>query len=520
MIHRHPFFGLLLLMVVSNITGSIFSLVYNDHLIVRRHMDERQTRIFWQVACPVYNIIFYPAAIAAMVWLMRPLVRCRKALLAGEQVDPAFLHFCRQRLVSYPVWQLIVNLLAWLPGIVVFPGIVCGLGGNHDAAAIWQHFSVSFAVSALFTSVQTFFPVESFLTHHFYPDFFRGARPADLPGVPRLRFQHRVILLWAAVAWAPLIALFVLSVSFVEARIEPGYEIAIATIVFISSTCSGFVIFYLVGDDLRSWVDRQGEATERIAANDFDHRILEQRPDEWGRLTDRFNDMAEALAKGRDLRETFGEFVSPEVRDRIMERFHGLEVGVETISVLFADIRGFTRRSAGAEPAKIGMLLNRYLTLAVEAVESKGGYVNKFLGDGIMALFGATGKNAGHADLAVGCALDMLQRLQQLNLQLEAEGEQPIAIGIGIHSGPALVGCFGATLTCEDGSIRRRREFTAIGETVNFASRMESLTKTIGGPIIISHVTRDLLTTDERGEDFGPQQVIGSPKPIPVARLG
>ena len=146
--------------------------------------------------------------------------------------------------------------------------------------------------------------------------------------------------------------------------------------------------------------------------------------------------------------------------------------------------------------------------------------MNKFLGDGVMALFGALDSSELHADLAVACARDMLARLKNLNAELETEGEPPLAIGIGIHSGPALVGCFGATLKGQGGEPRRRREFTAIGETVNFASRMESLTKTVGGPIIVSHATRDLLKKEDRGEDCGPQPVAGSPQPIPVARLG
>src|SRR5262249_32045171 len=157
----------------------------------------------------------------------------------------------------------------------------------------------------------------------------------------------------------------------------------------------------------------------------------------------------------------------------------------QEITVLFADIRGFTRRCSQETPERVRMLLNRYFALAVGAVKDragKGGYVSKFLGDGVMALFGAITPRSDHADLAVASALEMLRRLNAFNAELEAAGQAPLNVGVGIHSGPALVGCFGA---------QTRKELTAIGETVNLAQRLEQLSKTAGGPILISQRTHD-----------------------------
>ncbi|MBX9677326.1 MAG: HAMP domain-containing protein [Gemmataceae bacterium] len=515
---RQPFVGLVLLAVASNLGGSVFSFLYNDFLIVRRFMTEKQTDAFWNVACTIYNVVAYPAALMAMFFLMRPLIQARQKLLSGAPVDPAFLDHARKRLINLPAWQLVVNLIAILPGGVIFPAVICGVGGTENASPIWGHFVLSFVVTALFTTMQTYFPFESYLTRFLYSDFFKDVRPADIQGVVRLSFAQRVVLLWVAAAWVPLLALLVLAINFVYSRLDPVQEIGIALGVFAASSVTGFVIFAVVGLDLRAWVRSHGEATDRIARGDLETRIGDQRPDEWGRLTDRFNDMALALLEARETRDTFGEFVSPEVRDQILDRYHGLEVKLERITVLFADIRGFTRRCAGEDPAKVGSLLNRFLTLAVQAIEQKGGYVNKFLGDGVMALFGATGPREDHADLALDCAREMLARLAVLNADLEVAGEQRLVVGIGIHTGPALVGCFGATL--DDGDKpRRRREFTAIGETVNFAQRMEQLTKSLGGPIIVSHATRTSLRIAIDCIDLGAHPVPGSPECIFVWRV-
>src|SRR5262245_46019023 len=203
--------------------------------------------------------------------------------------------------------------------------------------------------------------------------------------------------------------------------------------------------------------------------------------------------MADALQRGKLVRDTFGHFVVPDVRDQILERYRGLGGEVHEITVLFADIRGFTRRSAGEAPERVVELLNRFLTLAGRAIEENGGKVNKFLGDGIMALFGAIRERDDHADQAAAAAQDIVTRLNGLNAELQLAGQQPLTVGIGIHTGPALVGVIGATLLRTDGRARFRTDFTAIGETVNLAQRIEQLTKICGGPILLSGQTRERL---------------------------
>jgi adenylate cyclase len=268
------------------------------------------------------------------------------------------------------------------------------------------------------------------------------------------------------------------------------------------------------------WINSHAAATEQIELGNLDVQIAERRPDEFGRLTDRFNDMAAALRQAREEHETFGQFVNPRVRDAIMEHYPGLGGEVRDITVMFADIRGFTRRSAGEPPARVVELLNLFLSLAVRAVEERGGQVNKFLGDGFMALFNAEPPCADHADRAVIAALDLLARLEDLNDELARRGQAELKVGVGIHSGPALVGCVGATLALGEGRELLRRELTAIGETVNVCQRLEQLTKVHGGPILLSEATRSRLTVEVALEALGPVAVPGLDERLPAYRAG
>jgi len=400
--------------------------------------------------------------------------------------------------VNFPRIQLVLNPCAWLPGAIFFPWMVCTFGSSHEAGKIWAHFGISFVVSTFLTTVQTFFIVQAYLTTFLYADFFKDARPEDVPGVRPIRFDVRMIMMWGAVTLIPMVAILSVAYSFPSRPEEYGAFYIFAAGLVVVSAVSSIVVFWLVGRDLWHWIQLHSEATSLVAKGDFEVRIDNPRPDEWGALTNHFNDMAISLNQAWESHETLGQLVSPEVRDQILRRMRGFEVELQEITVIFVDIRGFTRRSSGVDPAKIGALLNRFLTLALQSVEEKGGYVNKFLGDGVMALFGATHPQPDHADLAVASACDLLARLAVLNSELSLQGEAPLIVGIGIHTGQALVGCFGATVHGENMRETMRREFTAIGETVNLCQRMEQLTKKCGGPILMSEATRLRLRCNGR----------------------
>ena len=188
----------------------------------------------------------------------------------------------------------------------------------------------------------------------------------------------------------------------------------------------------------------------------------------------------ERLAREEVARANYSRFLPEYVVQQILENPDSFKLGgvMQTITVLFADIRGFTRLSEHASPEKIVQLLNRYFSAMTDIIFAHGGTLDKYLGDGLMALFGAptaTPKDAGNA---LSAAVAMQRRLLGINEELREEGFAEIGVGMGLHTGEVTVGYIGS---------ERRSEYTAIGDTVNTASRLESNAK--GGEILISDAT-------------------------------
>jgi adenylate cyclase len=232
------------------------------------------------------------------------------------------------------------------------------------------------------------------------------------------------------------------------------------------------------------------------------------RADEFGVLLGEFNHMARELKDKERLRQTFGLHVGQRAAEQILARDPGLGGVEQDVTIMFVDIRSFTARAGSAAPAETLDLLNEFLRVSVHVVEEQhGGMINKYLGDGFMALFGVGDRLTSHAQDAFDAGRDILSALVRLNEHFVVRGREPIQIGIGIHSGPAIIGSIGSP---------QRLEFTAIGANVNLASRIENLTKKVGAPLLVTAASCARLTNKADLIDLPPQEVRGVDEPVKV----
>ncbi|HEX8191074.1 MAG TPA: adenylate/guanylate cyclase domain-containing protein [Pyrinomonadaceae bacterium] len=214
------------------------------------------------------------------------------------------------------------------------------------------------------------------------------------------------------------------------------------------------------------------------------------------------------LAREEVARANYGRFLPEYVVQQILENPDSFKLGGvnQTLTVLFADIRGFTRLSEHAPPERVVQLLNNYFTAMSDVIFAHGGTLDKYLGDGLMALFGAPTASPEDACNAVSASVQMQRRMEDINAQLRAEGLAEIAIGIGLHTGVATVGYIGS---------ERRSEYTAIGDTVNLAARLEQ--NALPGQIILSDVTA--RAAEGAGCGFRPRPPItvkNRVQPVPI----
>ncbi|MBI4774335.1 MAG: HAMP domain-containing protein [Deltaproteobacteria bacterium] len=448
-------------------------------------------------------------------WYELPYRRYLKAMYEQREVPSEEQLAARRRLLNEPYFAVVLDFAIWCVAALVFSTSAW----THPAA---RHmvYGIAFRsiVTALITVTFAFFLIEHILQHRVTPLFFPAGDLHSTPGVLRIRIGTRLAALIFACSIVPLSAIH-LTIHFshrmaVSGRIAPEEILQasqsiiwIETLVFLLFSVA--LAFFLTINITRP-LSEITKALEEVKQGVFDRKVRVTSNDEIGYTADMINRMTEGLRERDFIKETFGKYVTREIRDEILEGRIPLDGELREATVLFSDIRGFTGFVEATPPREVVRIINGYFGEMAEAIRQHGGLILQFIGDEIEAVFGAPIARQDHQQLAVKAALEMRRRLTLFNSELNQRGHRGINHGIGVHTGRVLAANIGSP---------ERLSYALVGDTVNVASRIQGLNKQFDTDILVSAATRAGLNEEFDLKKLPSTMVRGKTEPLEIFRL-
>lgn len=345
------------------------------------------------------------------------------------------------------------------------------------------------------------------------PIFFPNGKLSEVP-VFRMTVRRRVLVLFLIQA----MPLLVLAVSAYRQATRIAHAENPIALLPQFLRLEGFVVgvgllaaltlAMTLGRYLINSVEALNAKMALVRWGDLDAKLPATSNDEFGELAEGFNAMVDGLQQEEVVRRLFSLYVTPEVAEHAIE--HGAALGgqLTPATVLFSDIRGFTTLTEHSNPETLIAMLNRYFQAMSSVIIHNGGFVNKFGGDSLLAVFGTPlNPLSDHANHAVIAAREMVHALEAFNADQATRGEPVVRFGIGIATGPVVAGNVGS---------HERLEYTVIGDTVNLASRLQTMTKTRNTEALISGATAAALHDTLGLVSAGEIEVRGKQQPVPV----
>ncbi len=295
------------------------------------------------------------------------------------------------------------------------------------------------------------------------------------------------------------------SIDFIQDLIirERASIIMITLLVILLST----IVAAMLGYRYSHPISKLLHATQEISRGNYRYKVDLKRNDELGNLAAAFNQMNEELWKNSLMQESFGKYVGSEILEMIMANPQStwLKGRRNKATILFADIRGFTSYSDNNQPEHVVEMLNEYFTIATNAILEFGGYIDKFIGDAVLGIFGVPVFQKNHTERAVKAALFLQQKLKEAG---ENENKMYSSVGIGIDTGIVVSGNIGSQV---------KMEYTVIGNSVNIASRLNGIAGS--GEIIISKTVYEEVIDVIHAETLPAQMIKGKSEPLEIFKI-
>jgi adenylate cyclase len=430
--------------------------------------------------------VFLPLSFAVPLTLVLlyewPIRRYVSRLFRGEAVAPAERETALRRLLNEPFVLIAINLGIWCTAAGLYPLVywLAGLGRQTIEVAFLQGF-----FTGLISTTVAFFVLEFVLQRRVVPVLFPDGGLSRVPGTFRIRIWTRLTAMFLAINFIPMVAFLNTSRLIVASSGQPaGSDAVLPTLIASQAavfTVVGIWITFLISSNLTRNLEEIIAVLKNVRQGRFDQKVHVTTNDEIGYTGDVINEMTKGLAERDFIKETFGKYVTAEIRDEILAGNLALDGEMREVTVLFADLRGFTPMVAQLPPRRVVGMLNTYFKEMAAAIRQHHGLVLQYIGDEIEAVFGAPLVRSDHADLALCSAIEMQTRLHQVNADLRRRGDPALQHGIGIHTGQVVAANIGSP---------ERLSYTLVGDTVNLASRLQGLNKRFDTWLIASADTR------------------------------
>ncbi|MDQ1336502.1 MAG: hypothetical protein QG552_3452 [Thermodesulfobacteriota bacterium] len=442
----------------------------------------------------VIHMIFLPFAFLLPIILVigyeRPIRSHLNREWTGQDISAEGLSQARRRLLNEPFVLIAVDFGIWLIAGIVYPAALWTCGAPH--AFIMQPFFMNL-FTGLITTAVAFFLLEHVLQRKLVPHFFPQGGLYMTPKTLRIRISTRIAALIFAANLVPFLAVLSITAGTFQDRTDPAQVLEqLRSTLFVNAILFMWVgvwLAFLVSGNLRRPLEDMIRVLQQVRNGRFDNKVRVTSNDEIGYTGDSINAMTDGLIERDLIKDTFGKYVAKEVRDEVLSGRTPLDGEKKEVTVLFSDLRNFTPMTEQNDPKLVVKMMNAYFKEMAEAIQEQKGLVLQFIGDEIYAVFGAPISRQDHPVRAFRAGLEMRRRLTGLNRQFEEKGWPGLRHGIGIHTGVALAANIGSP---------DRLSYLLVGDTVNLAARLQSLTKEVGTDMILSATTHAHLSPAER----------------------
>jgi class 3 adenylate cyclase/HAMP domain-containing protein len=502
------------LIPLVNLAGAVLTYLYFSFILEHRGVNgdipAYYSPLFFVIATAVLTFSY----VLSSRRTLKALLKIAYGQTDIQSLETSEVYHIQRKSLQFPMVVSVITFMVWILAGFIFgflEPLITGKIFNIETPDIiycLRQFLGIFLLGGGVTTMILYFVIEN-AWRNYIPNFFPEGNLRRVKHVFKLNIRKRFLIVFVSIIIIPLPVLSLtiyskaMALHMADALTRTQIMSSLVrelAFVAMDSLAICLILAYFLAKSVSEPLLRIKDALKQVKSNNLETRVEIVSNDELGDVAEGFNLMIKSMKKNQDIKESFGKYVCREIRDEIIAGKTSLDGEMKRVTLLFSDLRNFTTLVEQNHPKQVVTILNQYFTEMTLAVKDNKGLVLQYVGDEIMAVFGAPLGFDDHPDMAVQTAIDMRKRLEALNKRLKEQGFEPLAHGVGIHSGAVLAGNIGS---------EERMSYALVGDTVNTASRIEGLTKEYGCDIIISQTTYNLLTESYNTKQLAQVKVKG-----------